>query len=219
MNLQEDPGTTLVGVVIDGEGALVEGAEVHLDDSALFAVTEADGTFALPDVPTANPPSVTVLGDSGGFIYLDHYGPFTGRSAGAAPRTLPSAPSTTTSRSQIPAGSLSAGTAPTKTSPASALGRRPALWRPAFFLAACLRRRFGSFFVPTHLCVPRASGEPLRFRVGSATPPLCRPRPDPAPPSNTSQPPSGPSTPRASSQPDERSPPTPWRCRSRASAP
>lgn len=76
VSLEEDPGTTVVGQVVDGEGLPVDGALVTLDGVGLEALTEADGTFVIGGAPAANPLRLEVTAEVDFFAMLDYFGPF-----------------------------------------------------------------------------------------------------------------------------------------------
>ena len=76
VNAIADPGTTLVGKVVTEMGTPVASAQVTVLKVMLGIATGADGTFALPGVPSANPLRLSVLGAIDGAPHRDGFGPF-----------------------------------------------------------------------------------------------------------------------------------------------
>ena len=77
VSLIPDPGTNVIGVVVDEKGAPVSDAQVAVAGEVLTATTEADGTFLLVGAHTAEPLVLAVMGDVGTSVLYDTFGPFT----------------------------------------------------------------------------------------------------------------------------------------------
>ena len=74
---QADPGTVLVGRVVDEAAAPIPEASVRIVDSALATTTATDGTFAFPIAPTSGALSLAVAGVRGDEPRYGTFGPFT----------------------------------------------------------------------------------------------------------------------------------------------
>ncbi|MCB9734767.1 MAG: hypothetical protein H6745_19455 [Deltaproteobacteria bacterium] len=83
LTLAPDPGTTVVGVVVDGNSEPVPGATVHVALELANGTSGADGAFAIPGAPSYAPFTLIVSGVVDDTVYNDRFGPFAPEVGGA----------------------------------------------------------------------------------------------------------------------------------------